>query len=202
MGGNHLFRSLDRGDHWMIISPDLTTNDKTKYAPDSPDVAAIEKAKHLPNKVTGGITRDVTGAETHCTIITISESPLVPGVIWVGTDDGNVQLTRNGGATWTNVRAAIPGVPKGIWVSRVEASHFDAGTCYADLRRPPERRLPDLRLQDDRLRQDLDGHRRHLPDGPAGLRHPRGPQEQGPALPGHGVRRLRSAATAARPGRA
>jgi photosystem II stability/assembly factor-like uncharacterized protein len=115
MGGNHLFRSLDRGDHWMIISPDLTTNDKSKYAPE---------------KVTGGITRDDTGAETHCTIITISESPLVPGVIWAGTDDGNVQLTRNDGATWTNVRAAVPGVPKGIWVSRVEASHFDAGTCY------------------------------------------------------------------------
>jgi photosystem II stability/assembly factor-like uncharacterized protein len=129
-GGNHLFRSMDRGDKWMIISPDLTTNDKTKYAPDSPDVAAIEKAKHLPNKPSGGITRDVTGAETHCTIITISESPVIPGLIWVGTDDGNVQLTRNGGASWTNVRAAIANVPKGIWVSRVEASHFDPGTCY------------------------------------------------------------------------
>jgi photosystem II stability/assembly factor-like uncharacterized protein len=114
-GGNHLFRSMDRGDKWMIISPDLTTNDKTKYAPAKPS---------------GGITRDVTGAETHCTIITISESPLVPGLIWVGTDDGNVQLTRNGGTTWANVRAAILLVPKGIWVSRVEASRFDAGTCY------------------------------------------------------------------------
>lgn len=129
-GGNHLFRSMDRGDKWMIISPDLTTNDKTKYAPDSPDVAAIEKAKHLPDKPSGGITRDTTGAETHCTIISISESPLIPGVIWAGTDDGNVQLTRNGGAGWTNVRAAITAVPKGIWVSRVEASRFDAGTCY------------------------------------------------------------------------
>jgi hypothetical protein len=114
-GGNHLFRSLDRGDKWMIISPDLTANDKSKYAPEKPS---------------GGITRDVTGAETHCTIITVSESPLVPGLIWAGTDDGNVQLTRNDGAAWANVRAAIPGVPKGIWVSRVEASHFDAGTCY------------------------------------------------------------------------
>jgi photosystem II stability/assembly factor-like uncharacterized protein len=115
IGANHLIRSLDRGDHWMIISPDLTTNDKTKYAPE---------------KVTGGITRDDTGAETHCTIITISESPLVPGLIWVGTDDGNVELTRNDGATWTNVRPAVLGVPKGLWVSRVEASRFDAGTCY------------------------------------------------------------------------
>jgi hypothetical protein len=115
IGGNHLFRSVDRGDHWLIISPDLTTNDKTKYAPE---------------KATGGITPDVTGAETHCTIITISESPILPGLIWVGTDDGNVQLTRNDGATWTNVRTLIPHVPKGTWVSRVEASHFDPGTCY------------------------------------------------------------------------
>jgi hypothetical protein len=136
-GGNHLFRSLDRGDKWMIVSPDLTTNDETKYAP-----------KNRPEGPgpSGGITRDVTGAENYCTIITISESPLVPGLIWVGTDDGNVQLTRNDGATWTNVGnvlpkgkggaartkvpAKIPGVPPGTWVSRVEASRFDAGTCY------------------------------------------------------------------------
>ncbi len=112
-GGNHLFKSIDRGDHWLIISPDLTTNDKTKYGPSS-----------------GGLTRDDTGAETHCTIITISESALTPGLLWVGTDDGNVQLTRNGGATWTNVRENVSGVPQGLWVSRVEASHFNAGTCY------------------------------------------------------------------------
>ncbi len=115
-GGNHLFKSVDRGDHWMIISPDLTTNDKAKYAPEKP---------------TGGVTPDVTGAETHCTIITISESPLTPGLIWVGTDDGNVQVTRDGGATWANVRPAIPGLPAEIWCSRVEASRFDEGTCYA-----------------------------------------------------------------------
>ncbi len=114
-GGNHLFRSTDRGDHWMIVSPDLTTNDKAK----------ITQAKP-----TGGVTPDVTGAETHCTIITVSESPKVPGLIWVGTDDGNVQVTRNGGVTWTNVRPAIKGVPPGTWCSRVEASRFDEGTCY------------------------------------------------------------------------
>jgi len=114
-GGNHLFKSLDRGDHWMIISPDLTTNDKSKYAPEKP---------------TGGITPDVTGAETYCTIITISESPLTPGLLWVGMDDGNVQVTRNGGASWTNVRPNITGVPAGTWCSRVEASRFDEGTCY------------------------------------------------------------------------
>jgi len=120
MGGQHLFKSMDRGDKWMIISPDLTTNNKNKLG--SQDGGT--------DKPTGGMTPDVTGAETHCTIITISESPLTPGLIWVGTDDGNVQLTRNGGVNWTNVRANVPGVPAGIWVSRVEASHFEEGTCY------------------------------------------------------------------------
>lgn len=112
-GGNHLFKSLDRGDNWMIVSPDLTTDDPEKYS-----------------KPTGGITLDQTGAETHCTIITVSESPLKPGLLWVGTDDGNVQVTRDGGETWTNVRGNVPDVPEGIWVSRVEASRFDEGTCY------------------------------------------------------------------------
>jgi hypothetical protein len=72
----------------------------------------------------------VTGAEVHCTIITISESPIVPGLIWVGTDDGNVQLTLDDGVTWTNVRPNIPDVPEFLWVSRVEASHFDKAVCY------------------------------------------------------------------------
>jgi photosystem II stability/assembly factor-like uncharacterized protein len=112
-GGDHLFKSVDRGDHWLIISPDLSTNDPEKYS-----------------QPTGGITLDQTGAETHCTIITISVSPLAPGLIWVGTDDGNVQLTRDGGGTWTNVRENVPDVPEGIWVSRVEASRFAEGTCY------------------------------------------------------------------------
>lgn len=115
LGGNHLFKSVDRGDHWMLVSPDLTTNDKSK----------IEFAKP-----TGGMTPDVTGAETHCTIITISESPLTPGLLWVGTDDGNIQVTRNGGVSWTNVRPNLKGVPAGTWCSRVEASHFEDGTCY------------------------------------------------------------------------
>ncbi len=112
-GGNVLFKTTDRGSSWEIISPDLSTNDPEKIDRD-----------------TGGLTPDVTGAENHCTIVTIAESPLVPGIIWAGTDDGNVQVTRNGGKTWTNVRPNIPDVPEGIWVSRVEASRFDTGTCY------------------------------------------------------------------------
>lgn len=112
-GANFLFKSVDRGEHWRIISPDLTTNDPEKTLRDS-----------------GGLTRDVTGAETHCTLITISESPLVSGLIWVGTDDGNVQLTMDDGITWSNVKPNILGVPEGLWVSRVEASHFDKAVCY------------------------------------------------------------------------
>jgi photosystem II stability/assembly factor-like uncharacterized protein len=112
-GGNFLFRTTDRGASWEIISPDLTTQDPVKI-----------------DRKTGGLTPDVTGAENHCSIVVISESPLTPDVIWVGTDDGNVQVTRNGGRTWSNVRANFNAVPDGIWVSRVEASHFAEGACY------------------------------------------------------------------------
>jgi hypothetical protein len=112
-GGNFLFKTMDRGESWEIISPDLSTQDPVKI-----------------DRKTGGLTPDVTGAENHCSIITVSESPFTPELIWVGTDDGNVQVTRNGGKSWANVRENVPGVPDGIWVSRVEASRFDEGTCY------------------------------------------------------------------------
>lgn len=114
-GGNHLFRSVDSGDSWRIISPDLTTNDPAKR--NSSD--------------SGGLTHEVTGAENHCTIISISESSLDPAIVWVGTDDGNVQVTRNGGDSWTNTRSHISDVPSGLWCSRVEASHHHPGTAYA-----------------------------------------------------------------------
>lgn len=112
-GGNFLFKTMDRGESWEIISPDLSTQDPVKI-----------------DRKTGGLTADVTGAENHCSIITISESSLKPGIIWVGTDDGNVQLTRDGGKNWTNVQQNFKGVPGGIWVSRVETSHYEEGTCY------------------------------------------------------------------------
>ncbi|MEA2005480.1 MAG: hypothetical protein U9O50_04375 [Acidobacteriota bacterium] len=113
-GGNCLFKSTDQGKSWEIISPDLSTNDPKKL------------------KDSGGpITPDNTGAEIHCTIITIAESPVQKGVIWCGTDDGNVQITKDGGKTWTNVVKNIHGLPPNTWCSRIEVSHFDAGTAYA-----------------------------------------------------------------------
>jgi len=115
IGGNHLFRSVDQGDTWRIISPDLTKNDPVRTVRRSGGLTAEEDASG--------------GAENYGTIITIAESPVAPGVIWVGTDDGNVQVTRNGGAAWTDVTASLR-VPPGLWVSRVEAGHTDAGTAY------------------------------------------------------------------------
>ncbi|MFC1561399.1 WD40/YVTN/BNR-like repeat-containing protein [candidate division KSB1 bacterium] len=112
-GGNHLFKTVDRGNSWQIISPDLTTNDPVKT-----------------NRESGGLTPDITGAETHCTIVTIAESPLNPKILWAGTDDGNVHVSRTGGENWSNVRFNIRDVPDEIWVSRVEASHFNEGTAY------------------------------------------------------------------------
>lgn len=112
-GGNFLFKSSDRGNSWERVSPDLSTNDPEKQ------------------KDSGGITPDNTGAEIHCTIYTISESPLKEGVIWIGTDDGMVQLTQDGGKTWSNVTQNIKGLPPNSWVTRVEASHFSEGTAYA-----------------------------------------------------------------------
>jgi len=114
LGGNHLFQTTDRGDTWRIISPDLSTNDTVKT-----------RAVH------GGITRENTGAETHGTLTSVSQSPIAKDVIWTGTDDGNIQVTRDGGARWVNVRGAVRGVPAGTWVGRVEASHFDPATAYA-----------------------------------------------------------------------
>jgi photosystem II stability/assembly factor-like uncharacterized protein len=115
MGGQFLFRSRDRGDSWQRISPDLTTNDPEKQKQEQ----------------SGGVTVDNSSAEMHTSIYSISESPKNASVIWVGTDDGNVQVTQNAGGKWTNVVGNVPDLPKNSWVSWVEASRFDAGTAYA-----------------------------------------------------------------------
>ncbi len=115
VGAQFLFRSRDHGQNWERISPDLTTNDPQKQKQEQ----------------SGGVTVDNSSAEMHTTIYSISESPKQKGLIWVGTDDGNLQLTRDGGKTWTNVVGNIPGLPKNSWVSWVHASNFSAGTAYA-----------------------------------------------------------------------
>jgi hypothetical protein len=114
-GAQFLFRTRDRGVSWEKISPDLTTNDPAKLKQDE----------------SGGLTPDDSTAENHCTIFAIASSPKNKDLIWVGTDDGNLQLTRDGGKTWTNVVAGVAGLPKHTWVSSVEASRFEEGTAYA-----------------------------------------------------------------------
>ena len=113
-GSNYLFKTEDGGDSWRIISGDLTTND--------PELRNTSNG--------GGLTNSNTGGENHFTIITICESPLNNQVVWVGTDDGNLQVTRDGGKSWSNVVGNVAGVPAKAWVSRVEASHFEEGTAY------------------------------------------------------------------------
>ncbi|MCU1283620.1 MAG: sialidase, partial [bacterium] len=115
IGAQFLFRSRDHGQTWDRISSDLTTNDPEKQKQEQ----------------SGGVTIDNSSAEMHTTIYSISESPKDKSVIWVGTDDGNLQLTRDGGKTWNNLAGNVPGLPKNSWVSWVQAGNFDAGTAYA-----------------------------------------------------------------------
>ena len=119
IGAQFLFRSKDHGQTWERISPDLTTNNPQKQEQEQ----------------SGGITVDNSSAEMHTTIYSISESPLQAGLIWVGTDDGNLQLTRDGGKHWDNLIGNVPGMPKNSWVNWVQASKFAPGTAYLALDR-------------------------------------------------------------------
>ena len=112
-GGNVLFKSTDYGMSWQVISPDLTTNDPAKQQSSG-----------------GPIVVDNTAAEFHSTMLSIAPSPLDANVIWIGTDDGNVQVTRDAGRNWSNVFTKVPGLKPNAWIPTVEASHFDAGTAY------------------------------------------------------------------------
>ena len=115
MGSQFVHVSEDMGNTWKIISPDLTTNDPTKQQQED----------------SGGLSMDNSGAENHTTIFTIAESPLDQNVIWVGTDDGNVQVSKDGGKSWTNTTPNISGLPANIWVYHIEASVHGKGTAYA-----------------------------------------------------------------------
>lgn len=113
-GSQFVHKSTDRGQNWEIISFDLTSNDP-------------EKQKQLES---GGLTYDVTQAENHTTIISIAPSPLKKEVIWVGTDDGNLQLTQDGGKTWTNLIKRLDGVPAGSWIPQIHPSTYNADEAY------------------------------------------------------------------------
>jgi photosystem II stability/assembly factor-like uncharacterized protein len=115
IGAQYLFKSNDQGHSWQRISPDLTTNDQ-------------EKQRQAES---GGVTVDNTSAENHCTIFSIGPSPLDENLIFVGTDDGNIQVTRDGGKNWEMISKNIPGVPAGTWVSRVTPSRFNRNLVYA-----------------------------------------------------------------------
>ncbi|MCG9972456.1 WD40/YVTN/BNR-like repeat-containing protein [Christiangramia crocea] len=114
IGSQFLHKSEDMGDTWEIISPDLTTNDPAKQ----------DQSK------SGGLSMDNSGAENHTTIFSIAESPLDQNIIWVGTDDGNIQLTTDGGKSWNNKIKNLQGVPANSWVYHIEASSHDKATAY------------------------------------------------------------------------
>ena len=115
VGSQFLHKSDDMGSTWVKISPDLTTNNKDK--------------QNQANS--GGLSADNSGAENHCTIFSIGESPLDQNILWVGTDDGNVQVTQDGGKSWSNVNKNITGLPANTWCYHIEASNFNTGTAYA-----------------------------------------------------------------------
>jgi photosystem II stability/assembly factor-like uncharacterized protein len=117
LASQYLYKSTEQGRNWQKISPDLTTNDKKKQ----------EQEK------SGGMSADNTSAENHCTIFTIAESPLDENIIWIGTDDGNLQYTTDAGKNWTNVTKnyAAAGIASQSWVSSIEPSKFDKNTVYA-----------------------------------------------------------------------
>jgi hypothetical protein len=115
-GSNRVMKSINRGSSMFPISPDLSYADTAKLR-----VALRE---------TGGITPDITGAETFGTVVSLNESPVRPGVLFAGTDDGRVWVTKNDGGAWEEVTKNIPGVAAGAYVSRVEGSYASEGTFY------------------------------------------------------------------------
>jgi photosystem II stability/assembly factor-like uncharacterized protein len=115
IGAQYLFRSRDQGGSWERISPDLTSNDPAKQAQEE----------------SGGLSVDNSSAETHTTLYTICESPRNGRLIWTGSDDGRLHLTRDGGGSWSEVGHNVPGLPAGAWVSWVQASQYREDTAYA-----------------------------------------------------------------------
>jgi len=114
VGAQYLYKTINRGDSWEKLSPDLTTDDPEKQKQEE----------------SGGLTIDNSTAENHCTIYTISESPKENKIIWVGTDDGNLQVTNDKGKSWKDVTPNVPNLPANTWCSKVAASNYDMNTAY------------------------------------------------------------------------
>jgi hypothetical protein len=110
-GSQFVHKSNDKGLTWSLISADLTTNDPEKQKQDE----------------SGGLTMDATGAENHTTILVIEPSPLEQNMLWVGTDDGKIHYTQNGGQTWNDVSSNIKGLPQGSWIVQIKASNKAKG---------------------------------------------------------------------------
>ncbi len=110
-GSQFVHKSTNKGLTWEVISGDMTTNDPEK----------------LKQSESGGLSMDATGAENHCTILVIEPSPIEKDMLWVGTDDGRVHITQNGGANWTEVTQNIKGLPKGSWIPQIKASVRNRG---------------------------------------------------------------------------
>jgi photosystem II stability/assembly factor-like uncharacterized protein len=115
-GSQFLHKTNDHGQSWEIISPDLTTNDPSKQ-----------------DYKTGGLTYDNTAAENHTSILAIGPSPIEAGVIWVGTDDGNLQLTKDGGGTWNNVTKNMKGLPDNAWIGHIQPSEYNAAEAFVTI---------------------------------------------------------------------
>lgn len=112
-GSQFVHITRDKGATWEVISPDLTTNNLEHQKPDY-----------------GGLTLDVSGAEMYNSILAIAPSPVDENVIWAGTDDGQVQLTRDGGETWNNLTKQVKGLPKEAWIAQIKASRYEAGAAW------------------------------------------------------------------------
>ncbi|WP_417799844.1 WD40/YVTN/BNR-like repeat-containing protein [Tenacibaculum sp.] len=110
-GSQFVHKSTDKGLTWKVISPDLTTNNPNK----------------LKQSESGGLTMDATGAENHCTVLVIEPSPIEKDMLWAATDDGQVHITKNGGATWTNVAKNLKGLPENSWITQIKASNKNKG---------------------------------------------------------------------------
>ena len=116
IGGNRVLKSTKRGDDLFPISPDLSTADTMKI--------------RVSMRTTGGITNDATGAETYCTIVSLNESPIRAGILYAGTDDGRLWLSKNDGGTWEELTSHVTGVPAGTYITRIEPSPHDSNTFF------------------------------------------------------------------------